>query len=84
MAVEPAVEAVAEAEVDPEDVEEVEAGEDLVVVAPGARISRIFPTIGTHFKSLSRHCCISIKECSLIQVVLYFLYLHLYKIGRSL
>ena len=63
MAVELAVEAV----VDPEDVAEAEAGEDLVVVAPGARISRIFPTIGTHFKSLSRNCCISIKECSLIQ-----------------
>ena len=38
MDVEPAAEAVVEAEVDPEDVEEVEAGEDLVVVAPGARI----------------------------------------------
>ena len=46
-----AVELAAEAVVDPEDVAEAEAGEDLVVVALGARISRILPTIGTHFKS---------------------------------
>ena len=46
---------------DPEDVEEDVAGEDLVVVGPGAKISRIFAQLEPILKILSRNCCISIK-----------------------
>lgn len=42
---EEAVELAEEAAVDPEDVAEAEAGEDLVVAGPGARISRISPQL---------------------------------------
>ena len=45
-----AVELAVEAVVDPGDEAEAEAEEDLVAVAPGARISRIFAQFETHFK----------------------------------
>ena len=38
---------------DPEDVAEAEAGEDLVVVAPGAKISRIFAQFKNILKIVS-------------------------------
>ena len=68
-----AVELAAEAVVDPGDVAEAEAGEDLVVVAPGARSLAFCPQLEHILNHLSRNRCLSIKECSLTQVVLYFL-----------
>ena len=45
-----AVELAVEVGEDPGDEAEAEAEEDLVAVAPGARISRIFAQFETHFK----------------------------------
>ena len=47
-----------EAAVDPEDVAEVEAGEDLVVAGPGARISRISP----HLEHILNDCMVNVAS----------------------